>query len=337
MILVTGGTGLIGSHLLYFLSLKHDSIRAIYRTKKKIESVKHVFSYYSSDVEEQFSKIEWIQATLNDIPRLTEAFANITNVYHCAALVSFDPNVYIKLRRINIQGTANIVNLCVTNRITKLCYVSSVAAVGKSESNGEVDEDTPWDPEENHSVYAITKYGAEMEVWRGTQEGVDAIIVNPGIVIGPGFWRSSSGSFFSLINRGLKYYTQGVTGYVDVQDVVKCMILAMESSIINERYILISENLSFKSFTLKMAEQLGVPPPKKEAKNWLLQVGWRLDWLRCKIKRKRRKLTKNTAKSITRKIYFRNEKVRDHLNFEFISIDESIKQTSSLFLKDRSP
>lgn len=336
MILVTGGTGLVGSHLLYYLCIKHDRIRATYRSKQKIDAVKHVFSYYSEETDQLFSKIEWIEATLNDIPRLTEAFNNVTHVYHCAALVSFDPNEYFKLRTVNINGTANIVNLCVSHNVEKLCYVSSIAAVGPGEQEKEINEDTAWNPEADHSVYAITKYGAEMEVWRGTQEGVDAVILNPGIVIGPGFWRSSSGSLFNTINKGLKYYTKGITGYVDIHDVVKCMILAMESSIINERYILISENLSFKTFAEKVAVQLGVEPPKKEAKNWLLQIAWRLDWLKYLFKRKRRKLTKNTAKSITSKRIFNNDKVRAQLNFDFISIDESIEQTSRLFLKDQS-
>ena len=336
MILVTGGTGLVGSHLLYYLCIKHDRIRATYRSKQKIDAVKHVFSYYSEETDQLFSKIEWIEATLNDIPRLTEAFNNVTHVYHCAALVSFDPNEYFKLRTVNINGTANIVNLCVSHNVEKLCYVSSIAAVGPGELENEINEDTAWNPEADHSVYAITKYGAEMEVWRGTQEGVDAVILNPGIVIGPGFWRSSSGSLFNTINKGLKYYTKGITGYVDIHDVVKCMILAMESSIINERYILISENLSFKTFAEKVAVQLGVEPPKKEAKNWLLQIAWRLDWLKYLFKRKRRKLTKNTAKSITSKRIFNNDKVRGQLNFDFISIDESIEQTSRLFLKDQS-
>ena len=336
MILVTGGTGLVGSHLLYYLCIKHDRIRATYRSKQKIDAVKHVFSYYSEETDQLFSKIEWIEATLNDIPRLTEAFNNVTHVYHCAALVSFDPNEYFKLRTVNINGTANIVNLCVSHNVEKLCYVSSIAAVGPGEQEKEINEDTAWNPEADHSVYAITKYGAEMEVWRGTQEGVDAVILNPGIVIGPGFWRSSSGSLFNTINKGLKYYTKGITGYVDIHDVVKCMILAMESSIINERYILISENLSFKTFAEKVAVQLGVEPPKKEAKNWLLQIAWRLDWLKYLFKRKRRKLTKNTAKSITSKRIFNNDKVRGQLNFDFISIDESIEQTSRLFLKDQS-
>ena len=336
MILVTGGTGLVGSHLLYYLCLKHDKIRATYRSKQKIDAVKHVFSYYSDQADQLFSKLEWIEATLNDIPSLTEAFKNVTHVYHCAALVSFDPNEYFNLRTINIHGTANIVNLCISHKVTKLCYVSSIAAVGSGELGMEIHEDSAWNPEADHSVYAITKYGAEMEVWRGTQEGVKAVILNPGIVIGPGFWRSSSGSLFNTINRGLKYYTKGITGYIDVHDVIKCMILAMEGSIINERYILISENLSFKAFAEKVADQLGVVPPKKEVENWRLQIAWRLDWLQYLLKRKRRKLTKNVVKSITSKRVFNNNKVRAQLNFDFMPIEESIEQTSRLFLKDQS-
>jgi len=334
MILVTGGTGLVGSHLLYKLTLKGYTVRAIFRSKDKIAAVKHVFSYYTDNVDVLFSKIEWVKANINDIPSLTTAFLNITKVYHCAAFISFDTNDYYALRRINIEGTANIVNFCLSNAVEKLCYVSSIATIGDAENNAIITENTHWNPEEEHSVYAITKYGAEMEVWRGTQEGLNAVVVNPGIIIGSGFWRSGSGSLFKRIYKGMPYYTNGVVGYVDVNDVVCIMLELMESDLQNNRYILISENLSYKDFFIKVATQLGVKPPKKEASKMMLNIAWRMDWLRAFLRDKRRRLTKNASKSITTISNYSNEKIVAELQYNFKSTDESIAQTSQLFLKD---
>lgn len=334
MILVTGGTGLVGSHLIYKLIEKGHHVRAIYRSKEKIDAVKHVFSYYSKQVDALFSKVEWIEANINDIPSLTIAFKDITKVYHCAAFISFDTKDYFALRKINIEGTANVVNLCLANNIEKLCYISSIATIGKSETNALITENSNWDPDEDHNVYAITKYGAEMEVWRGTQEGLNAVVVNPGVIIGPGFWRSGSGSLIKLVHKGLSHYTNGVVGYVDVKDVVLSIIKLMKSDKHNERYILVAENISYKDFFTKVAIQLGVKPPKKEASKLVLNFAWRLDWLKSHIKNKRRRLTKHTSKTITTIARFSNKKVVEELNYSFIAIDESIAETCQLFLRD---
>ncbi|NNK86978.1 MAG: NAD-dependent epimerase/dehydratase family protein, partial [Flavobacteriaceae bacterium] len=206
MILVTGGTGLVGSHILFNLCKKHSRIRAIYRSESKIDKVRHVFSYYTDDTY-LFDRIEWIACDLIDLPRLRSVFGGISEVYHCAALVSIDPADYQRLRKSNIEGTANIVNLCLEFKVTKLGYLSSVAALGGKDLDKPVTEESAWNPDGDHHVYAITKYGAELEVWRGIQEGLRAVIVNPGIIIGPGFWKSSSGALFTRVSRGMKYYT----------------------------------------------------------------------------------------------------------------------------------
>ncbi|WP_336068426.1 NAD-dependent epimerase/dehydratase family protein [Mesoflavibacter sp. CH_XMU1404-2] len=332
MILVTGGTGLVGAHLLFHLLNENKQIRAIYRNEKKFENVKRIFSYYSKDADTLFNKIEWVEADLNNIPQLTEAFKDITHVYHCAAFVSFEPDKFDVLKKTNIKGTANVVNFCISNKVEKLCYVSSIAALGSSLKNEVITEETEWNKEIDNSVYAITKYGAELEVWRGTQEGLDAVIVNPGVIIGPGIWRYGSGSLIKMIYNGLKYYTTGSTGYVDVNDVVKAMIQLVKSNHKNERYILVSENLSFKAFFTKTANYLGVKPPQKEAKPWLLNIAWRLDWLKHKLTGKRRVLSKQTAKSALTETNYSNKKIKEAIGFEFLPMDKSIEITSSYFL-----
>ena len=336
MILVTGGTGLVGSHLLFQLLKSNMAIRAIYRREKTLKRVKHVFSYFSDDAETLFNKIEWIEADINNIPQLQAAFKGITHVYHCAAFVSFEPDKYRLLRKINIEGTANIVNLCLSHKVEKLCYVSSIATIGHhSNPDKLIDEHTEWNPEDDNNVYAITKYGAELEVWRGTQEGLDAVIVNPGIIIGAGYWNGgSSGNMFKRMHNGMSYYTTGVTGFVDVWDVVNAMQWLMTSTIKNEGFILVAESLSFKTVQTKIAEALEVKPPTKEAKPWILGIAWRLDWLNQKLFGKRRSLSKQAAKSTIRISKYDNTKLKNALDFEFKPINTSIDEVSQLFQKD---
>lgn len=240
------------------------------------------------------------------------------------------------LRKININGTANIVNLSIKNNVKKLCYVSSIAAIGhQNDPEKLIDEKTVWNPEDDNSVYAITKYGAEIEVWRGTQEGLDAVIVNPGIILGAGYWNGgSSGNLFKQIYKGMRYYVNGIKGYVDVWDVINAMHQLMKSDIKNQNYILVSENLNFKTFQIKTANALEVKPPTKEAKPWLLNTAWRLDWLQFKLFGKRRSLSKQAAKSAVSSTRYDNSKIKKALNFEFKPIDESIKEVSKLYLKD---
>lgn len=334
MILVTGGTGLVGSHLLYQLTTNNNPVRAIYRNKNKLALTKKIFSYYSENPDILFNKIDWVEADLLDIPLLTEAFKGITHVYHAAAFVSFEPDKYHLLRKTNIEGTANIVNISIANKIEKLCYVSSVATIGSATSKDTLNELTLWNPEADNSVYSITKYGAEMEVWRGTQEGLDAIIVNPGVIIGPGIWNYGSGNIFKKVYNGLPFYTKGVTGYVGIEDVVSPMMKLMESPIKNERFILVSENWPYKQFIDKIATSLNVKAPSKKASSLLLQMGWRLDWLKHKLTGKRRRLSKQLVHTLNSKSVYDNTKLKTQLNYQFKPLEKSIKEVAGIFLKE---
>ncbi len=332
MILVTGGTGLVGAHLLAHLAKNEQRIKAIYRTPDKLEAVKKVFSYYFDDATDAFDKIEWFKADVTDVPTLEAVFPKVTHVYHVAALISFDPKDFDALRKINIEGTANIVNLSIGYGVKKLCFVSSVAAVGENEDPTiPITEETHWNPEADNNVYAISKYGSEMEVWRGSQEGLDVVIVNPAIILGAGFWRSGSGSLFRTIKKGLKYYTKGILSYVDVKDVVSVMIQLMNSDIKNERFILVAENWTLEKFTNITAKALGVKPPEKEASSFLLGIAWRMDWWRQFFTSKRRKLTKQTAKSIQSQAFFDSSKIQNTLNFTFTPVEESIERVSERY------
>lgn len=323
MILVTGGTGLVGAHLLLHLAENEDSLRALYRQQASVQKTKYLFAFYKK--EALFSKIEWVQADIIDVPALELAFQEVTYVYHCAALISFDPNDENELRKINIEGTANIVNFCLAYQVRKLCHVSSIAALGDlTAQEAEITEESEWNPEVLHSDYAISKYGAEMEIWRGKQEGLNVVLVNPGIILGPGFWEQGSGVFLSRIKKGVPFYTQGISAYVGVWDVVHIMVRLMQSSITGERYTLVSENLSFEKIITQIAHKLGVPIPTYEAKPWLLGILWRIDWLWSILFGTRRRLSKYSAHSLCSTSLISNYKIKNALGYEFQSIESVI-------------
>lgn len=323
MILVTGGTGLIGSHLLFHLVKNGKKVKASYRNQDSINTVSKIFGYYTDNASNLLNKIIWVKADITDIVSLRELFQDVEYVYHCAALISFDPNDYHALVKTNIEGTANVVNLCLEHNIKKLCYVSSIAAIGSSTKDKQVTEDNEWS-DTNVSVYGLTKHDAELEVWRGSQEGLEVVIVNPGVVIGPGFWKSGSGTFFTYASKGKKSFLPGGTGFVTVSDVISSMMKLMDSEIERERFILVNENLSYQELFQKIAPKLGVKAPTKKVSFLVLELFWRWDWLRNKLLGKRRRLTKNMTKGLYKREKYSNEKIKKTVSFEFEDLEAAI-------------
>jgi len=333
MILVTGGTGLVGSHLLYFLMKEGKSVRAIHRKSSNFQAVKNVFSYYSESSEELFDRIEWVEADITEVPSLTEAFKDITHVYHAAAYISFNPKDYYKLKKANIEGTANIVNLCLSNNVQKLIHVSSIATLGNESDEILISENSEWNSEFNNSIYAITKYGAEMEVWRGTQEGLDAVIVNPGIIFGSGHWNSGSNLILKAVAQGMPYYSSGTIGIIDVQDVVRAMISLMESPIKNQRFILVSKNLSYRELLSELAKYLQRKPARKNIPKWVLLLLANCDWLSNILFGTTRIFFKSMANSIYIKSCFDSSKIENELNFRFTPYEQTLERVSKNYLK----
>ncbi|TDE54899.1 NAD-dependent epimerase/dehydratase family protein [Flavobacterium sp. GT3P67] len=329
MILVTGGTGLVGAHLLLHLIDNGEKVRAIYRSVASIEKTKSLFATYKK--ESLFEQIEWIPADITEVPSLEIAFQNIDTVYHCAALISFDPKDEDALRKTNIEGTANIVNFCIAYGIKKLCFVSSIATLGDLLPHEKfITEESEWNPEKPHNDYAISKYGAEMEIWRGQQEGLNVIIVNPGVILGPGFREQGSGQLFTKVKNGLKFYTLGSTGFVAVTDVVRIAHQLMQSEVHNERFTLIAENSVFRDILNTMADSLGVKRPEIHAKPFFMEMLWRLDWFVSNIFLQNRKLTQTTAKSSYSTTIYSNQKIKDTLKTDFINVHQYIKEISNL-------
>ncbi|MDC3365692.1 NAD-dependent epimerase/dehydratase family protein [Flavobacteriaceae bacterium] len=332
MILVTGGTGLVGSHLLVRLVQENEPIRAIYRTLESIEKTKKVFSYYTNLSKGVFSNIEWVQADITDVPSMIPAFKGVKKVYHCAAVISFDPTAYRTMRKVNIHGTAIIANLAIDAKVEKLCFVSSIATIGDDPKKEFANEENDWGGNQKNNGYAITKYGAETEVWRASQEGVDVVIVNPGVILGSGFWDSGSGKMFSQIHKGFQFYSEGVTGFVGVKDVVGCMVQLMQSNCKNERFILVSENKSFKEVLFSIAEAFGKKKPTRCVQPWQASLLWRWEWFVSKITSRKIRMSKYTAKTLFRKTYYSSEKCKKQLKVTFESINAVIHQVKNDFL-----
>ena len=314
MILVTGATGFLGAELVHQLTAQQVKICALKRSTAKIP-----------ELLKDNQLIKWIIADINDPEDLSDAFENITQVFHCAAFISFDPKDKNKLIRVNIEGTSNIVNLCLEKQI-RLLHVSSIAALGDAKKGAAITEKDFWEYNANVHAYAISKYEGEMEVWRGVAEGLDAVIVNPAVIIGKNAGFNGSGAIFKLVKEGLKFYTNGATGIVDVEDVAKVMILLMNSDISAERFILSSENLHYKEFFTQIANGFGIKPPNKEAKPWMLGIAWRAAKLASIFTRKAPALTKDAANSSFNLSYYSNEKIRNTLNFKFKPLTESIRE-----------
>ncbi len=333
MVLVTGGTGLVGAHLLLHLVQKNIPIKAIHRKKSDLKRVEKVFGYYTQNATALFQKIDWIETDLYDIPSLETAFENVDYVYHAAAFISFDPNDYQSLLKINTEGTTNIVNLCIAHSIKKLCYVSTIGAIGKSLNGQIASEENEWDSQDVN-VYALSKYAAEMEVWRASQEGLPVAIVNPGVIIGPGFWGSGSGTFFTTANKGYKYYPPGGTGFIAVNDVVRMLVQLMDSHIKNERFIAVSENLTFHEILALIAPRLGKPIPAKKLKFWQLEIGRIGDQLINLFTKRGRSITKNSIQSLKQREIYDNRKIKNELNFQFEPIEDSIKLTCEKFIQE---
>ena len=329
MILVTGGTGLVGAHLLLHLVEQGENVRAIYRSTTSIKKTKNLFSLYHKS--HLFEKIEWLEADILDITSLEIAFRNIEFVYHCAALISFDPKDEETIRKTNIEGTANIVNFCLAFGIKKMLFVSSIAALGDPNAvENVISETTEWNPEKPHSDYAISKYGAEMEVWRGQQEGLSVLIVNPGIILGPGFHEQGSSALFSAVAKGLSFHTLGTTGFIAVTDVVETSIQLMNSDVKNERFTLIENNYSFQEILNCIADSLKIKRPQWHATPFLVNVFWRVDWFLSTFFFKKRKLSRDSAKASYSKTEYTNAKILSTITLEFKSVKEYIQFITTL-------
>lgn len=335
MILVTGANGLLGSHLLFNLLNKGLKVRALIRNEKSKGDIKKVFGYYSDEAETVLEKIEWAYGDVTNWDEVAASVEGITQVYHTAAMVSFHKEDFSAMQDVNICGTENIVNACLDHPGIRLCFVSSIASLGSMLNGNPIDEETYWDQEAEHSNYAITKYYAEMEVWRGFSEGLKGIIVNPSIILGPGNWERSTSGIFKLAHEGLSFYTEGINGFVDVRDACECMVGLMNSELTEQRFILNADNFAYKEVFDRAAREFGKKPPSHKASSLMTEVAWRLDAIRCFFTGSKPTLTRLMSKSSHAKTYYSNQKVSEMLGYTFRPLSETIRDFCSFFLADR--
>lgn len=312
-ILVTGAAGLVGSELVKQLLDDGYHVTAIYHATPLILSHANLICR---------------QCDILDTTALEEMMDGITHVYHCAAIVSFVAKDKNHLLKINIEGTANVVNACINANVQKLLHVSSVSALGRIRNGETVTELMNWTEETSNSIYGKSKYLGELEVWRGIGEGLQAAIVNPSLILGGNNWDNGSSALFKSAYNEFKWYTEGVSGFVDVRDVVRAMVLLMNSKISGERFILNAENLSYKKIFSLMAKYFGKKPPPKKVTPFMAEVVWRLEAVKSAFTGKKRLLTKETARTAQAIVNFDNSKILNALpGFHFTPIENSIEYT----------
>jgi len=329
MILVTGATGLLGSNLLFELSKSEESLRALYRSEHKIAFVKKLFIRLDAlHGEERFSKIEWLKGDVLDLISLDDAISGVSHVYHCAAMVSFRRRDFHQLIQVNRKGTANVVNVCLEKGIQKLCYVSSTAAVGKVKINGhfEVRETNKWVQTPDLNGYSNSKHMAENEVWRGMEEGLNAVIINPSVLFGPGDWNESSLTIFRTVANGLHFYTNGSNAFVDVRDVVETMIFLMNEPVSSERFLCTGTNVSFKDLLTYIAQAMNKKPPGFFANPFLSALAWRLVAI-AELFGKKPTLTKESVHSSQQNVLYHSDKLLALTKKDFRPLHETICYT----------
>lgn len=328
MLLVTGANGLLGSRLVFDLVSKGKKVRALKRKTSDLSILHHYFK----DQMDLFQTIEWADGDVLDIFSLEDALKDVEQVYHCAAKVSFSPEGYDSMTQTNVKGTANLVNLCLDASVRKLCHVSSVAAIGRALDGEQITEETVWKTSSLNSNYAISKYGAEQEVWRGVAEGLDAVIVNPTIILGWGNWMDGSSSMIRKVHEGLHFYTRGLNGFVDVSDVSKAMINLMDSPHKNQRFILNAENLSYLDFFTMAAGFLNKKAPSHLAGPFLSELAWRAEKIKKIFTGKIPLITQETARTANNRYFYSQDKIRELLGFQFIPVKKSLEMLCAGYL-----
>jgi len=324
LILVTGASGFLGNHLLQSLAEKQVPVRALYNSRKP-------------DADK--AGITWYPCDLLDLFALEAALEGITQVYHCAAVVSFDPKDHKKMIRDNVAATANLVNLLLEKEQTRLVHVSSVAALGRIVKKQEgpealITEDTHWEESRLNSAYAESKFQSEMEVWRGMAEGLNAVIVNPSIILGEGDWTRGSAHLMEIVYREFPWYTEGINGWVDVQDVAAAMILLMESGIVEERYILNAGNFSYREVFTGMAEALKRKPPHRRSGKWMTELVWRMMVIKSRLTGRSSTITRETARTAqSRNLYDNSKFLQQFPSYTYRPIQETIARMAASFLR----
>src|SRR4029079_4625072 len=324
MVLVTGGTGFLGSYIIKELVEKNYPVREIRRTTSKIPF------YISANI---FEQVQWVEGDILDPVSLDEAMEGADAVIHSAAIISFAKADKKKMYHVNVQGTANVVNAAIEKNISRLVHISSVAALGRNKLGGHVNEERKWQESSMNTHYAISKYKAEMEVWRGIAEGLNAVIINPSTVLGYGDWDTSSCRIFKTIYNEFPWYSTGINGFVDIEDVARTTVLLMQSDIKEQRFIANGDSWSFQRLFNSIADGFGKKHPHRRATPLLGNVAWRIEKFKTLFSGERPLLTRESARVANSNTFFENDKLLKALpQFSFTPLQESIQKTCKKYL-----
>ncbi|MFZ4785931.1 MAG: NAD-dependent epimerase/dehydratase family protein [Flavobacteriales bacterium] len=333
MNLVTGANGLLGMHLMLHLLKQGQSVRGLVRSNSNREIVKRVFQFYQA--ESLYNQIEWVNGDVLDVISLQAAMQGVEHVYHTAAVVSYHKSDRQAMYKVNVEGTANVVNSAMACGVKKLGHVSSIAALNRFKYNP-VTEIGEWEDSDDNTHYGITKHLSEMEVWRAGQEGLDIVILNPGFIIGPGDFSRSSTSVFSKLDEGFSYYPPGGTGFIGAKDAAEALVKLMQSKISQERFIAVSESLSMKELFQGISEAINRPIPMKEAQPWMLQVARIAEWLKQIFTGKKALVTKETVKNASLRFYYSSAKLESAVGMSFTPIDQCIQEAGVFYLGQKN-
>lgn len=333
MVFVTGATGILGRVIVLELLKKGKNVRAAKRPTSNLNEVRHSYTFYTENPDDFFNRIEWVDVDFNDMYSLQEALKEVDEVYHCAAKVSFHPHDEKEMYRTNIKGTENLLYACEGSGVKKFLHVSSIAVLDNFNEKGELDEESDFNPKLDHSAYALSKHLSEMEVWRASAEGLNVVIVNPGIIIGSGNWGNSSGDVFPTFEKN-SFTFSGGSSYVDVRDVAEISIELMEKNIFGERFIVIAENRRYAELGKQIRSKLNL----KEAKilsDFQLNIGVLANTLFGWFIPALRMATRSNVKSISEMNTVSNEKIKSRLNYQFIPLSESIDFHLNNYINDK--
>lgn len=322
MIFVTGATGLIGSRIILQLVKEGHAVKALVRKGADMLLLKTCLD-----------KITIIEGDVLDIVSVDKAMEGVEYIVHTAAVVSYAPSRFEEMRNINIEGTANIVNIALAKGIKKMVHISSVAALGRNKNQDAIDESSEWKETEYNTVYAETKYLSEIEVWRGLEEGLQAVILNPSVVIGGGDWNKSSTKILKYAYEEHALYPVGSVNYVDVRDVASITVQMLFNDISGQRYIISSEAVKYKDLLSQAAALFGKKAPHRAVKPWMTELAWRWESLKYIFTGKEPLITKETAKLSAYHTVYNNQKLISTLGYRYFTLQETLMWTCGELVK----
>ena len=327
---ITGGTGLVGSHFLFEISKKYK-VKALSRDHSRCKFVRELFDYYDPEnAQARWDNIQWIKGDLENIPLLEESLNNVDYVIHAAAFVSFYKKDFNDLLKNNFEGTRNLINVCLVQNIKKILHISSVAVFGKNPNNQPISEFNRWKDSPDNSGYSISKYLAEREVWRGLEEGLKGVILNPSIILGPGRIDESSSRLFQNVFEEGKYYPPGANAFIGVHDVVRAGLIFLENELDREQFILNADNISYQSLMSNIAKSAGVKAPSKEISKSTINIAYFLETI-MKIFGRKSKLTKENIRSMFQTTEFNGTKITNTIGFDYTPLDPVIQEAIKFY------